>query len=89
MVAALMLAAQAVMGSPSWVWPSGTSWDESSNEVVLPGRDRVPVGGKVQLEGGTMAPSELARLPVRGSELTEAAARSCAALGEVVSFAGN
>lgn len=42
------------------LWPNGTYWDRDTQEVVVPGGVRVPLGAQVSADGGYLAVDDLA-----------------------------
>jgi len=43
------------LGDKPVVWPEGTSWDEASGVLTLPGGEAVPPGGRVSGAGGYLS----------------------------------
>lgn len=56
------------------VWPAGTSWDASVQEVVLPSGERVGVGDMVDGGGGYYRPEDFVDLGVEAVDLLDACA---------------
>ena len=69
------------------IWPAGTSWDPSTEEVVLDDGKRVPIGGTVSGGGGYPYASGLHHL----DEAAQRQAQACAdnEWGEVARFNNN
>lgn len=59
------------------LWPFGTAWDASTNEVVLRDGVRIPLGAIVSAGGGYGSPEGLSHLLAGSAELTARAA-ACA-----------
>lgn len=53
------------------IWPAGTSWDDSTKEIVLPNGDRLALGDPFSFGGGWHGTDATAAEPGRGWGLTQ------------------
>jgi hypothetical protein len=68
------------------VWPEGTRWDATTNQVVMPDAARYSMGDQVALAGGQVNVGDIPRLGDFAPDLL-AAVETCANLGPTVWYA--